>query len=67
MQQDLLRARWKKATASQGYGNCVEAASLGSSIAVRDSKDPNGPALVFGAGDWTGFLTGTKKGRFALR
>jgi hypothetical protein len=34
--------RWRKSTRSQDQGDCVE---LGNSGAVRDSKNPNGPAL----------------------
>ncbi|MGH3421601.1 MAG: DUF397 domain-containing protein, partial [Streptosporangiaceae bacterium] len=41
---DLTRAVWRKASAS-GNGNCVEVAvNLTGVIAVRDSKDPHGPA-----------------------
>jgi hypothetical protein len=44
---DLSRAVWRKASAS-GNGNCVEvAANLPGVVAVRDSKDPAGPALTF--------------------
>ena len=38
---------WRKATASQGSQGCVELAPLAGSVAVRDSKDPDGPILVF--------------------
>jgi hypothetical protein len=36
---------WRKATASQGSQGCVELAPLPRLIAVRDSKDPNGPKI----------------------
>lgn len=40
---------WKKASASAAQGNCVEICSLpGQRVAVRDSKDPDGPVLVLG-------------------
>lgn len=44
---DLTNARWRKAnrSASNG-GNCVELAGLPDTVAVRDSKDPNGPVLL---------------------
>jgi hypothetical protein len=34
-----------------------------STVAVRDSKDPNGPALVFSAADWQGFTASVKAGQ----
>ena len=44
---DLSRAHWRKSTRSNGSGNCVEVAdNLGEIVAIRDSKDPAGPALV---------------------
>jgi hypothetical protein len=45
---DLRNAKWRKAkrTTSNG-GECVEVAGLPGGIAVRDSKDPDGPALLF--------------------
>jgi len=42
-------------------------AKLGSSIAVRDSKDRNGPILVFDATDWAGFTAGAKRGELTPR
>jgi len=44
---DLLAATWRKSTRSTGGGsNCVEVACLPSRIAVRDSKNPEGAALI---------------------
>lgn len=47
---DLTGARWRKSTKSGGNGgNCLEVAdNLPGVVGVRDSKDPTGPALVFG-------------------
>ncbi|NJP30510.1 DUF397 domain-containing protein [Micromonospora thermarum] len=55
---DLNGARWRKATRSgTSGGNCVEVAdNLPGVVAVRDSKDPTGPALVFGAHAWRAFV-----------
>ncbi|TYK49380.1 DUF397 domain-containing protein [Actinomadura decatromicini] len=40
-------ATWRKASYSSGNGgNCVELARLGNTIAIRDSKNPDGPKLV---------------------
>jgi hypothetical protein len=61
---DLSRARWKKSSRSSGNGQCVEMADLGDAVAVRDSKDPNGPALIFTPCEWMAFLDGAKDGEF---
>ena len=63
---DLSRAQWRKATASQGNGECVEVAFVSGAVAMRDSKDPQGPALVFTAPEWDAFLDGAKGGEFEL-
>jgi len=64
----LLAAPWRKASRSNnGASNCVEIAPLvGSGTAVRDSKNPNGPALVFDAGAWAAFLGTVKAGRLDI-
>ncbi|WP_030451988.1 DUF397 domain-containing protein [Herbidospora cretacea] len=63
---DLSAAEWRKSTRS-GYngGQCVEVATnLHGVVAVRDSKDPNGSALVFTPGEWRAFIGGAKDGEF---
>jgi hypothetical protein len=62
---DLSGAEWRKATySSVNGGNCVEVASnLPRIIAVRDSKDPGGPALVFTPAEWRAFTDGLKAGQ----
>lgn len=58
MDVELTRATWRKATHSQGNGDCVEVAVLdGRRIAIRDSENPVGPALVMTAGQWRAFLS----------
>lgn len=65
---DLSRARWYKSTRSNGgEGGCVEVAdNLPGIVAVRDSKNPNGPSLVLTPTAWSGFLNAVKQGRFEL-
>lgn len=54
---DLSRAEWRKSARSGGTGgNCVEVArNLPGIVAVRDSKDQSGPALVFTRDEWRVF------------
>ncbi|MEV0429941.1 DUF397 domain-containing protein [Micromonospora sp. NPDC050495] len=55
---DLSDARWRKSTRSSGQGGaCVEVAdNLPGVVAVRDSKDPAGPALAFTPDAWRAFV-----------
>jgi hypothetical protein len=46
-QVDHACPRWRRSSHSGGGTNCVEVAALVDAVAVRDSKDPAGPALVF--------------------
>jgi hypothetical protein len=47
---------WRKSSASAGQGECAEVGQDGAVVGVRDSQDPGGPVLAFGAGPWTEFL-----------
>jgi hypothetical protein len=64
----LNGAVWKKGSRSNGSGgnNCVEVAFLDDAVAVRDSKDRQGPALMFTQAEWTAFVDSTKDGEFDL-
>ena len=67
MRVDLARARWYKSSRS-GPNNdaCVEVAFVDGAIAVRDSRDPAGPALIFSPAEWDAFVGGAKDGEFDL-
>ncbi len=64
---DLSRADWRKsAFSSSNGGNCVEVArNIPGVVAVRDSKDPHGPALVFTPAEWRSFAAEVKTGTHA--
>jgi hypothetical protein len=66
---DVTRAVWRKSSYSSGNGGqCVEVArNLPGVIAVRDSKDPDGPELAFAPGEWRAFTAAVKAGEFGLR
>jgi hypothetical protein len=57
---------WSKSSYSGANGNCVEvtAAAL-AQVAVRDSKDPDGPSLDFSAQAWSAFLTAAAQNGFS--
>ena len=62
MDADLTRATWRKSTYSNGTGgDCVEVADMpGGRHALRDSKNPHGPVLLFSANQWQTFTRGVK-------
>ncbi|MFE3113825.1 DUF397 domain-containing protein [Kitasatospora indigofera] len=57
------RVAWRKSRFSGDQGNCVEVADgFPEIVPVRDSKDPEGPALLFPAAAWSAFVAGIKAG-----
>jgi hypothetical protein len=66
--EQLNDAVWKKSSRSNGSGgnNCVEVAFLDTVVAVRDSKDQSGPALMFNPAEWAEFVNAAKAGEFDI-
>ncbi len=61
---NLSGTEWRKSSYSSGNGQCVETAVLGTVVATRDSKDPDGPALLFSAAAWAAFVADVKTGLY---
>jgi hypothetical protein len=61
----LAGTTWTKSSYSGAIGNCVEVAKLaGGEVAMRNSRFPDGPALVYTRAEITAFLAGAKDGEF---
>jgi hypothetical protein len=58
----LFGAEWRKSSASGAVGNCVEVAWLPADlVAVRNSRDPHGPALVYPRAELGTLMTKAEK------
>jgi hypothetical protein len=55
---------WVKASASDAEGQCVELRRHAGMVEVRDSKDPDGPVLRFGADELSAWIDGAAQGEF---
>jgi hypothetical protein len=61
----LPPVRWRRSTASNPSGSCVEVAELpDGTIGIRNSRHPSGPALVYTRAEIAAFLVGAKNGEF---
>ncbi len=62
---DLEGVRWQKSRHSNSQGNCVEFAALpDGSVAMRNSRFPDGPALIYTRAEIAALLLGAKDGEF---
>jgi hypothetical protein len=62
-----ITAPWMKSSYSGPQGNCVEVAFLADGrVAMRNSRHPAGPALVFTGPEWDAFLNGARDGEFGV-
>jgi hypothetical protein len=58
---ESMNSIWRKSSYSSANGGaCVETASGGGAVAVRDTTNRDGRTLAFSAGAWQGFVTGLK-------
>ncbi|MDI9882955.1 DUF397 domain-containing protein [Streptomyces sp. HNM0645] len=62
---ELSSVQWIKSSHSNATGNCVELAALPDGrVAVRNSRDPQGPALVYTRDEVEAFVAGARGGEF---
>ena len=60
---DLSGSEWRRSSLCAS-GSCVEVSVVGDRVALRDSKEQDGPVLTFDSPAWTEFLAGARNGDF---
>jgi len=61
----MTSSTWVKSSLSYANGNCVEVSDQpGGTVGVRNSRDREGPVLLFSPGEWQAFLGGVRNGEF---
>lgn len=60
----LAWARWRTSSHSGTSGSCVEVTGHDGHRALRDSKNPTGPALIVTPAEWSTFTTAIRTGEF---
>ena len=61
----LVDACWRKSSISNSQGTCVEVARLNEAeFAVRNSRNPEGPALIYTRAEIAALIEGVKLGEF---
>lgn len=65
MSEQVIQHRWRKSSYSGSGSECVEVDTPPpfESVFIRDSKDPNGPILIFSGPEWVGFLDALRSDR----
>ena len=65
MPATALDTQWRKSSYSNSQGNCVEFSAVADgSVAMRNSRDPQGPALLYTRAEITAMIAGIKDGEF---
>ncbi|SCG15537.1 protein of unknown function [Micromonospora echinofusca] len=67
MAQRHLNSWFKSTKSGPNCDNCVDIKfNGGGNVEVRSSRDPQGPTIVFDAGEWDAFIAGAKAGEFDI-
>lgn len=57
---------WRKSSHSIANGDCAEVGQDGAVVGVRDSKDKNGPVMIFSDAEWNDFLYGIRQNAYLV-